>query len=73
MINPNMAEIFYNGTDDDCDPLTKDGDADGDGFNARAVGGGDCNDDVASANPDGTEVEYNGIDDDCDPSTRDND
>lgn len=30
--DPSVSEVFFNGIDDDCDPTTADGDADGDGY-----------------------------------------
>ncbi len=68
-INPGIAEILYNGIDDDCDPLTLDDDADGDGFGIME----DCDDTNADINPNATEILFNGIDDDCNPNTLDND
>lgn len=43
-INPGATEIVYNGVNDDCDPLTRDYDIDGDLSNATGFGGSDCND-----------------------------
>ena len=42
-INPGAAEVHYNSTDEDCDPTNED-DADGDGEDAYAEGGVDCDD-----------------------------
>lgn len=68
-INPDAAEIYYNGIDDDCNDETVDDDQDGDGF----VLADDCDDTNDQINPDQVEINFNGIDDDCDPSTLDND
>lgn len=68
-INPGVAEIPYNGLDDDCNVLTLDDDLDGDGF----LFADDCDDASANVNPGITELPYNGIDEDCDPSTLDDD
>ncbi|MBX2876583.1 MAG: T9SS type A sorting domain-containing protein, partial [Saprospiraceae bacterium] len=68
-INPNQAEIPYNGLDDDCNTLTLDDDLDQDGFlNAE-----DCDDNRSDINPNQAEIPYNGLDDDCDPLTLDDD
>ncbi|MHC4278190.1 MAG: RCC1 domain-containing protein, partial [Planctomycetota bacterium] len=65
-VNPGATEVPYNGKDDDCDPLTKDDDLDGDGY----IAADECDDADASVNPGATEVPYNGKDDDCDPLTK---
>ena len=70
--SPANEETYYNGIDDDCDPMTNDTDADGDGFNGGPLGD-DCNDAAAMVNPGTEETSYNGIDDDCDPATPDDD
>ena len=59
-------EIYYNGIDDDCDPVTSDADKDGDKFNAYAMGGSDCDDDNQSVNPGAQEVCGDWLDNNCD-------
>lgn len=61
-INPNQAEVPYNGIDDDCNPATLDDDLDQDGF----VLVDDCDDNNPDINPDAEEIPNNGIDEDCD-------
>jgi hypothetical protein len=68
-VSPGASEVPYNGTDDDCQPLTPDDDLDGDGFGNDQ----DCDDRNASAAPGLTEIYYNGVDEDCDPVTNDQD
>jgi len=65
-VNPGMAEIPYNGLDDDCDEATPDDDLDGDGFAAAL----DCDDDDASTWPGATEL-CDGVDNDCDGAVDD--
>lgn len=65
-INPGVAEVPYNGADDDCDPATRDDDVDGDGFPAREVGGADCDDRDPAINPEARDIPGNGVDEDCD-------
>ena len=48
-------EIPNDGTDNDCNPATPDGDLDGDGYASAVVGGGDCDDLDPSAYPDAPE------------------
>ena len=48
-INPNATEIWYNGDDDDCSGNASDYDQDGDGEDAVAHGGADCNDTDANS------------------------
>ncbi len=67
-INPGMAEVLYDGVDNDCNANTPDMvDADADGFNSNV----DCNDADARVNPGAQEVLGNGIDDDCTSLTPD--
>lgn len=60
-VNPGVAEIPYNGKDDDCNQGTRDDDLDSDGY-PKAT---DCNDNAAAIHPGATEVPRNGIDEDC--------
>ena len=64
-INPGASEIWYDGTDQDCDGLS-DYDADYDGYDYDAYGGTDCDDTDASINPGATDTWYDGVDSDCD-------
>jgi hypothetical protein len=68
-VNPDAAEVAYNGADDDCDAETPDNDGDGDGVAVTE----DCDDGNANVSPEADEVPYNGIDDDCNARTSDND
>jgi hypothetical protein len=61
-ISPGVAEVAYNGIDDDCNASTRDDDLDGDGFGISS----DCDDTDASVNPGAAEVCNDGIDNDCD-------
>ncbi|MBN2797672.1 MAG: hypothetical protein JXX28_00855 [Deltaproteobacteria bacterium] len=64
LVGPTLAEVPYNGVDDDCDPATSDADADGDGYELGATPE-DCDDTDPAVHPGATEV-CNGVDDDCD-------
>ncbi|MCB9688776.1 MAG: FG-GAP repeat protein [Alphaproteobacteria bacterium] len=74
-------EDCANGVDDDGDFVVDCGDddcrafcdADGDGWDAVAAGGLDCDDDDPTVNPGAVEEPYDGTDDDCDPATPDDD
>ena len=63
-INPDIAEIPYNGIDDDCDVATFDDDLDQDGFGIAD----DCDDENSEIFPGAEEIANNGIDEDCDGS-----
>ncbi len=64
-ISPLVAEVAYDGVDQDCSgaDLT---DVDGDGYAGIDGGGQDCEDDDASVNPGLAEVPYDGLDQNCD-------
>ena len=65
-VSPGASEVWYDGVDSDCSG-DGDFDVDGDGFDARAYGGDDCNDEDAAVNPDATtDACYDGVDTDCD-------
>ena len=59
-INPGMAEIPYDGVDNDCDPTSPDDDLDGDGV----PGAEDCDDGDPAVYPGAVEV-CDGLDQDC--------
>ncbi|MCB9674795.1 MAG: hypothetical protein H6737_06735 [Alphaproteobacteria bacterium] len=73
-INPGVAEVWYDGTDQNCDGRN-DFDRDGDSYvrtgDASQASGtaprvGDCDDDDFLRNPGAAETFYDGVDDDCD-------
>jgi hypothetical protein len=64
-IRPGAVEIYYNGIDENCDPLD-DNDQDADGEDATAQGGTDCDDTNGEVNTSAVEVCENGLDDNCD-------
>ncbi|MBN2798434.1 MAG: hypothetical protein JXX28_04740 [Deltaproteobacteria bacterium] len=64
-VNPDAAEVWYDGVDQDCDGGS-DFDADADGYDSAAFGGLDCDDDHGGVNPGAAEVWYDGADQDCD-------
>ena len=77
-VNPGAAEVWYDGTDADCDDGS-DYDADSDGYDHESAGGGDCYEgtaldrdenpaalDAAEINPGASEIWYDGTDADCD-------
>jgi hypothetical protein len=74
MINPGATEVWYDGSDGNCDGLN-DYDQDFDGYvhedydaqaGGSASGIGDCDDTDDAINPEATEVPDDGIDQDCD-------
>ena len=66
-IYPGADEVYYNDTDENCDP-DDEFDADGDGFDSAAEtnNGQDCDDTNANVNPDATEDPSDGVDTNCD-------
>ncbi len=65
-VSPGATETWYDGIDSDCSG-DGDFDVDGDGFDATAYGGEDCNDEDPDINPDATvDACYDGEDTDCD-------
>jgi MYXO-CTERM domain-containing protein len=64
-INPSVAEIWYDGVDQNCDGAS-DYDQDEDGFDHLDYNGEDCDDEDAEINPDAEEIFYDGVDQDCD-------
>ena len=64
-IYPDAAEEC-DGVDNNCDGVTDDVDADGDGHPAEDCGGDDCDDGDPAINPDEPENCDDGIDNDCD-------
>lgn len=63
-INPDAADIPYDGIDQNCDGVDN-LDADNDGFDAIEEGGNDCDDADGLIYPGATEVPKDGIDQDC--------
>jgi hypothetical protein len=59
------SEIPYDGIDQDCDGSDM-ADVDGDGFDARAAGGNDCDDFDDEIHPGATEVPRDDVDQNCD-------
>ena len=63
-VHPGANEVWYDGTDQDCDGAN-DYDQDADGWPAAAYGGNDCDDTDDAAHPGASEA-HNDRDDDCD-------
>ncbi|MFZ5478613.1 MAG: MopE-related protein [Myxococcota bacterium] len=63
-VNPGANEVWYDGTDQDCDG--NDTDQDEDGYSALTFGGGDCDDTDPTVNPGASQTWYDGTDQDCD-------
>ncbi|MCP4804416.1 MAG: hypothetical protein GY884_03625 [Proteobacteria bacterium] len=64
-VNPGREEIWYDGTDQDCDGNDMDQDLDGFASSRWDPSGDDCDDSDHNVNPDGVEVWYDGVDQDC--------
>ena len=69
-VHPEATEIWYDGTDADCDGAS-DFDADGDGIDAESHGGSsgdplDCDDTDPTVFPGAEDAWYDGVDSDCD-------
>jgi len=64
-VNPDATEIWYDGTDEDCDGRS-DYDRDRDGYDHWLYGGEDCRDNNAGVNPGAVEIWYDGVDQNCD-------
>jgi len=65
-VNPGRDEIWYDGTDQDCDGNDMDQDLDGYRSERWDPTGDDCDDDDHLVFPDAEESWYDGIDQDCD-------
>jgi hypothetical protein len=66
LVHPGAEEVWYDGTDQDCDG--RDDDQDGDGWPLAS----DCDDQRSEAHPGALEI-HNGLDDDCDGFAEDAD
>ncbi len=64
-VHPGATEIWYDGTDQDCDGAS-DYDADLDGYDDEAYGGSDCDDADVAVHVDATESCADDADNDCD-------
>ena len=65
-INPDAAEVYYDGVDQNCDERS-DFDADEDGFDAVAYSGEDCDDTRSDVYPDASDyVDTGDVDNNCD-------
>ena len=65
-VNTASTEVYYDGKDNDCDPLTADLDQDADGFELGGSTEEDCDDEDASVYPGAEEVVGDDTDHDCD-------
>jgi MYXO-CTERM domain-containing protein len=63
-VNPGATELWYDGTDQDCDGNDDDQDVDGHGWDGVA-GGDDCDDEDATVYPGAADTWYDGVDSDC--------
>ena len=63
-VNPDATDVWYDGTDADCDGAN-DYDFDEDGDPVPAGGGGDCNDEDPLSHTGASDVWYDGVDRDC--------
>ncbi|MFN7145913.1 MAG: putative metal-binding motif-containing protein, partial [Myxococcota bacterium] len=59
------TDSWYDGVDSNCDGRS-DYDKDGDGYDAEAYGGDDCDDESSVVRPGGVDVWYDGLDSNCD-------
>ena len=63
-VNPGATEVWYDGTDTDCDG-SSDYDADGDGYDSDGYGGTDCDDTEPTTYLGASDTWYDGVDSDC--------
>ena len=65
LVHPGATEVWYDGTDQDCDGAS-DYDQDRDGYDHEEFGGDDCDDQDGEVHPDAEEIIRDGTDQDCD-------